>query len=164
MNRSPDAVRKSVTDHLKSVAKSRGQQFNSVQRAFVMGRFLARVFDFDPEGWILKGGVGMMVRLPEARYSKDIDLIARAGASDSLAQLRAAAAHHVDPFRFDVGQPSPLHDGKGVKVTVTAPTSRLPLGWLSTRWPIRLPTNCVRCSSGVVSGRPDVIVTWPTCC
>ncbi|KXX62428.1 hypothetical protein AZG88_29450 [Rhodococcus sp. LB1] len=46
-----------------------------VRRRFVIARFLTRVFDADPDGWILKGGIGMMVRLPQARYSKDIDLL-----------------------------------------------------------------------------------------
>lgn len=38
-------------------------------------RFLARVFAGSPCEWVLKGGTGLLVRIREARYSKDIDLV-----------------------------------------------------------------------------------------
>ena len=53
-----------------------------------MSRFLARIFDADPHGWVLKGGVGMMVRLPHARYSHDIDLLVADDSVDPIDDLR----------------------------------------------------------------------------
>ncbi|MEU1984183.1 nucleotidyl transferase AbiEii/AbiGii toxin family protein [Nocardia sp. NPDC019395] len=94
---------------------------NLVRRRFVMARFLARVFDADPEGWILKGGVGMMVRLPEARYSKDIDLLVAPDISEPVETLRhVGREHQIDHFLFEVGPPNQLSNGKGVIVPVKA--------------------------------------------
>ncbi|MGM7647475.1 nucleotidyl transferase AbiEii/AbiGii toxin family protein [Nocardia sp. JW2] len=121
--RNPNALRNSITDHLKRVAKDQGQDFNSVLRKFVMSRFLERVFVVDPDRWILKGGVGMMVRLPRSRYSRDIDLLAinPTAGSDPISQLRSAVRDtHLDHFRFEVGEPSPLSNGKGSTVLVIA--------------------------------------------
>lgn len=120
--RSPGAVQRSLTDRLGARAKATGQNVNRVRRQFVMSRFLTRVFDADPDGWILKGGIGMMVRLPRSRHSKDIDLmVAGAAADDPIEQLRRTVRdHHLDHFRFDVGPPRSLAGGKGSTVTVTA--------------------------------------------
>ncbi|NNH70033.1 nucleotidyl transferase AbiEii/AbiGii toxin family protein [Nocardia uniformis] len=118
--RSPQAVRSSVTDHLEKHAKASGQSFNVAKRRFVMSRFLARVFAVDPQRWILKGGVGMMVRLPESRYSRDIDIMAVSGTVDPVADLRHAVGQHIDHFRFDIGPATALSNGKGATVTVTA--------------------------------------------
>ncbi|MFF0547204.1 nucleotidyl transferase AbiEii/AbiGii toxin family protein [Nocardia thailandica] len=122
--RTPDAVRRSITDHLQNLAKQTGQEFNSVLRKFVMSRFLERVFAVDPNCWILKGGVGMMVRLPESRFSRDIDLLAvpdpNLPEGDPITQLRNAVRdHNVDHLRFEVGEPSPLSNGKGSSVPVS---------------------------------------------
>ena len=39
-----------------------------------MQRFLARVFHQDITQWVLKGGIGLLIRLPSARFSRDLDL------------------------------------------------------------------------------------------
>lgn len=120
--RSPEAVRASLTDRLGARAKDTGQNVNLVRRQFVMSRFLTRVFDADPDAWILKGGIGMMVRLPQSRHSKDIDLmVAGVTGGDPIEELRRTVRdHHLDHFRFDVGPPRSLADRKGSIVTVTA--------------------------------------------
>ncbi|WP_024794171.1 nucleotidyl transferase AbiEii/AbiGii toxin family protein [Tomitella biformata] len=119
--RSPAAVRASLTDRLGARAKATGQSVNLVRRQFVMSRFLTRVFDADPDLWILKGGIGMMVRLPQSRYSKDIDLLIANDTADPIEELRRTVRdHHLDHFRFEVGPPRPLADQKGSKVTVIA--------------------------------------------
>jgi predicted nucleotidyltransferase component of viral defense system len=46
-----------------------------VRREFVFQRFLGRVFAAPAHRWVLKGGTGLLVRIQEARYSKDIDLV-----------------------------------------------------------------------------------------
>ncbi|MQY18206.1 nucleotidyl transferase AbiEii/AbiGii toxin family protein [Nocardia macrotermitis] len=120
-SRPPHAVRNSVADRIKRLAEENGQHATLVRRRFVIARFLARVFDADPEGWILEGGVGMMVRLPEARYSKDIDLLVATSASDPIDELRRIVRdHHLDHFRFEVGPAIALIGGRGAKVNVVA--------------------------------------------
>jgi hypothetical protein len=117
VSRSPQAVRASITDRLNRYATDHGQNIALVRRRFVIARF----FDTDPDGWILKGGIGMMVRLPRARYSKDIDLLAATDLPDSVDELRRAVRdHHLDHFRFEVGPATELSHDKGVTVTVTA--------------------------------------------
>lgn len=121
ISRPPTAVLASITARLNKFAKENGQNAGLVRRRFVMARFLARVFDADPNGWILKGGIGMMVRLPQARYSKDIDLLVATDAPNPIEELRRTVRdHHLDHFRFEVGPPTVLSDGKGSTVTVTA--------------------------------------------
>lgn len=72
---SPGQLRASIQQRLKNQSAISGQPLQQLRRKYVMTRFLTRVFDADPDGWVLKGGTGMMVRLPQARYSKDVDLM-----------------------------------------------------------------------------------------
>jgi predicted nucleotidyltransferase component of viral defense system len=114
-------VRASITDRLNRYATDHGQSIALVRRRFVIARFLTRVFDADPDGWILKGGISMMVRLPQARYSKDLDLHTATDLPESVDELRRTVRdHHLDHFRFEVGPSTELSHDKGVTVTVTA--------------------------------------------
>ncbi|UGT64632.1 nucleotidyl transferase AbiEii/AbiGii toxin family protein [Nocardia asteroides] len=120
-SRLPSAVRTSLTDRLKSFARAHDQPYPAVLRRFVMARFLARIFDADPDGWILKGGVSMMVRLPEARHSKDIDIVAATAIPEAVAELRRIGRDHdIDHFVFEVGPATELSNGKGAEVRVGA--------------------------------------------
>lgn len=119
--RNPRAVRASITDLLKQQARQQGRNHHTLLRRFVMSRFLTRIFDADPHGWILKGGVGMMVRLPEARHSRDIDLLAANTIADPVDELRRSARdHHLDALRFELDRTQHISAGKGTTVTVTA--------------------------------------------
>lgn len=110
-----------MTDRLKTQARQHGQNDQIARRRFVMSRFLARIFDADPHGWVLKGGVGMMVRLPHARYSHDIDLLVADDSVDPIDDLRRVARdHHLDHFRFELSRPRPISGDKGTTVTVSA--------------------------------------------
>lgn len=61
------------------------------------------------------------VRLPDARYSKDIDLLVAADRSDAVETLRHVGRNHaIDHFLFEVGPPTLLSNGKGVTVRVEA--------------------------------------------
>jgi len=56
-----------LDDRLKTVAAARGRDVNLMRRQFLLQRYLARVFH-DPESpWVLKGGTGLLVRLPGAQ-------------------------------------------------------------------------------------------------
>lgn len=67
-------------------------------------RFLSRVFaDGDESEWLLRGGVGMLARVPQARATQDIDLSAsRAVDLDAAVQaLQDAAGRDLgDHLRF----------------------------------------------------------------
>ncbi|MEU8223797.1 nucleotidyl transferase AbiEii/AbiGii toxin family protein [Kribbella sp. NPDC048915] len=71
----PAAIRRSLGDRLRAEAKRRGRPAGDLRREFVFQRFLGRVFSQPGNRWVLKGGTGLLVRLQEARYSKDIDLV-----------------------------------------------------------------------------------------
>lgn len=121
--RSPRAISSSLTDRIKGQAKATGQPYERLQRRFVLTRFLIRVFASDPDGWLLKGGTGMMIRLPEARHSKDIDLMAASveDAGAAYAKLvELVNGNPLDPFAFEIGPPKPLSDEKGISLSVIA--------------------------------------------
>nr|WP_278250920.1 MULTISPECIES: nucleotidyl transferase AbiEii/AbiGii toxin family protein [unclassified Actinopolyspora] len=65
---------------------------------------MARVFTHNPDGWLLKGGLAMLVRYPGARYSRDLDLLHRTPEADleeAVQTLLAAAAITLgDAVRF----------------------------------------------------------------
>jgi predicted nucleotidyltransferase component of viral defense system len=98
---SPASVRRSLGNRLRAEAKRRGRPTGEVRREFVFQRFLARVFT-DPDcQWVLKGGTGLLVRIRQARYSKDIDLLVPGEEFD----LDAA----VDSLRADLGSDTGDH-------------------------------------------------------
>ncbi|MFH5208082.1 nucleotidyl transferase AbiEii/AbiGii toxin family protein [Antrihabitans spumae] len=124
-SRSPVAVTASLTAHIKAEATRTGVPFDRVKRRFVMSRFLERVFTADPDGWILKGGVGMMIRLPQARHSRDIDMMRMprddghdGRAVDELQQL--VHSNSIDPLAFDITSTRTMAADKGLRITVAA--------------------------------------------
>lgn len=123
MNRQrPGQLRISIQDRLKNRAASSGRPVGELRRQYVMTRFLARVFTADPDGWILKGGTGMMVRLPAARYSRDVDLMSTdfTNADDAIDKLGEVLRHDVDAFDYTITKKKDLADGKGTQLSVQA--------------------------------------------
>jgi len=72
--RSLNAFRVGLERSVKNEAAARGVPTDRLRRQFVLQRFLARVFNEPAGRWVLKGGTGLIVRNPSARFSKDIDL------------------------------------------------------------------------------------------
>ncbi len=68
------AFRRSLNDRIRVAARGRGVSAQQLQRQFLLQRFLARVFDMPDGPWVLKGGAGLLVRLPGARHSQAVDL------------------------------------------------------------------------------------------
>ena len=62
-------------------------------------RLLCRVFSQGAHSdWVLKGGTGMLARIPNTRATRDIDLFATGYSLDqALAALRQLAAVHTEP-------------------------------------------------------------------
>jgi hypothetical protein len=63
---------------------------------------------------VVKGGTSLLIRLPAARFSEDIDLLYRGKAVDDLddvvEELRGLVAHGEDGdhIRFEIGDPRPI--------------------------------------------------------
>ncbi|HYO20465.1 MAG TPA: nucleotidyl transferase AbiEii/AbiGii toxin family protein, partial [Dermatophilaceae bacterium] len=102
---SPQAFRRSLGDRIKRQAASGHRSTQQLQRQFLLQRFLVRVFA-DPSGpWVLKGGTGLLIRLPEARHSRDVDLLHTDGdIGTALKELRDLVGADVgDPLIFTLG-------------------------------------------------------------
>lgn len=121
--RSPAAFRASLRDRLKAEAKRRGRLVNELEREFVLQRFLARVFAANDSPWVLKGGAGLLIRLPGARHSQDLDLLhpsedleAATGELQELSRIPGG-----DPFSFVAETPVRMSGGVvGAQIKVDA--------------------------------------------
>jgi hypothetical protein len=97
-----------VDARLKAQARQPGSRtFSELRREFIYQRFLARVFTTTDGGaslWVLKGGVGLLARLPGARHSRDIDLVHLIADPDTaVAELREIGRRNMgDHLRFEV--------------------------------------------------------------
>ena len=91
------------------MAAAHKRPFAEVRREFLYQRFLARVFDGE-SAWVLKGGIGLLTRLPGARHSRDIDLVhLAAGPGAAEAEIRALGRMDLgDYLRFEVVRAVPL--------------------------------------------------------
>lgn len=86
-----NAFRRALEDRLKTEAKARGRHLEELRREFLFQRFLALVFSSPDPRWVLKGGAGLLMRLVEARFSKDLDLLhlTEVSVDAAIAELRA---------------------------------------------------------------------------
>lgn len=122
--RNPAAFSRSLKDHIRNEAKRRGGDTVQLRRAFFLQRFLTRVFSEPGDRWLLKGGAALLVRRPDARYSRDIDLLhTTAAIEEALAELAtiADADSELDPFRFVMATPKLMTSavaGASVQVSV----------------------------------------------
>ncbi|MDA8208611.1 MAG: nucleotidyl transferase AbiEii/AbiGii toxin family protein, partial [Actinomycetota bacterium] len=67
-------------------------------------RFLSRIFsDGTSSDWVLKGGTGMLARVPNTRATRDIDLHLQSASLDEALQelVRLASIDLGDHFRFE---------------------------------------------------------------
>ncbi|TKV57401.1 nucleotidyl transferase AbiEii/AbiGii toxin family protein [Nakamurella flava] len=121
----PAAFRRALTDRTKQASTASGRPFQELRRLFVLHCFLARVFDIPGERWILKGGTSLAVQLPNARFSRDLDLLNTAAdltIDGCITELKEAGrAQGRDPFIFDVSERGRLTGAThGVTLTVRA--------------------------------------------
>ena len=99
---------KGVQDAIKAAARRASASDPSLStdqriRLEHFNRFLSRVFSEGPDSeWLLKGGTGMLARVPSTRATRDIDLYREGyGLDDAVADLRRLADHDLgDHFRF----------------------------------------------------------------
>lgn len=96
------AFRRALEDRLKTQAAVRDQPLEQLRREFLFQRFLALIFAEPGSNWVLKGGASLSMRLPDARYSKDLDLLNLAlDPEQAVAELRALTTPRPgDQLRF----------------------------------------------------------------
>lgn len=139
---SPAAFRRSLGDRLRAESKHRGRPTADLRREFVFQRFLGRVFARPGGRWVLKGGTGLLVRIQEARHSKDVDLVVPGESFDldeAVGALRSDIAHDAgDQLTFGIDSVVRPDDGQSaamLRVTCyagAAPFERFTID-LSTR-------------------------------
>ena len=61
---SPQALDAAVKDRVAVAALTSPYSITEIRRHLAYDRFLARVFLDDPESWVLKGGTGLLARIP----------------------------------------------------------------------------------------------------
>jgi Nucleotidyl transferase AbiEii toxin, Type IV TA system len=104
--RTPEALRAAVTARARTAAKASPRfTVGELLRQFAYSRLLARIFTTDPEGWVLKGGIGLLARVPAVRHTLDLDLWSHEASlrEAELALERASALDLGDHVRFEVG-------------------------------------------------------------
>lgn len=120
------AFRRAVADRLRTEAARRQRPVNELRREFLYQRFLARVFADPDAPWVLKGGVGLLARLADARHSRDIDLYhpgLQIEIATAVQDLTAAAGVAIgDHLRFVVEASRPIQGVDAAAVRIAAYT------------------------------------------
>ena len=94
-----------------------------MRRHIAYDRLLARVFLDDPGGWVLKGGTGLLARIPGvARHTADVDLFRDMSTLDIVGDLVTAGDNDLgDFFSFDIEKVTDLTGGtSGIRCRVVA--------------------------------------------
>lgn len=78
---------------LKSAVRATGGNPGEGYRQALRDRFLCRVFHGDNTSFVLKGGSGMLARIPDARATRDLDFATarRPSVEEALKEMRRAA-------------------------------------------------------------------------
>lgn len=105
----PYATARSVEAAIKNAAKRAAKAEPSLSTSTLIqleyfNRLLSRVFsEGDESDWVLKGGTGILARVPSSRSTRDIDLDRRGfNLDESLEELRRLASIDLhDHFRFE---------------------------------------------------------------
>lgn len=84
----------------KRAIRASGRNAGEAYREMLRDRFLCRVFSDADDRFILKGGTGLLARIPDARATKDIDFATRTAESveDVLAALESLVAQDLGDF------------------------------------------------------------------
>ena len=79
---------------VKKAVRLSGAEPGAGYRQALRDRFLCRVFSGGNDTFVLKGGSGLLARIPDARATRDVDFATskRGSAADALAEMERAAA------------------------------------------------------------------------
>lgn len=162
---SNNAFRRSAETRLKTMARSGVAGYEELRRKFLFERFLALVFDpahaeqATEQRWILKGGTSLLMRLPDARYSRDIDLIRVAALSpdEAIDELRMLTSPRPgDHLTFAIDRRWKQAQGhQGIEVGVTA---SIGAQWAKFSIDLALESHAVAAPERV---RPTPVVDMP---
>lgn len=102
---SAQAFNTALTARIAMAAKTSPYNASQLRKQFAYDRLLARLFADPAGGWILKGGISMITRLPVARHTADVDLAAKDRTiQQALADLEARSGVDLgDFFSFEFG-------------------------------------------------------------
>ena len=93
--RSPKALEQAV----KAAARRSGRDVGKAIAAFWRDRLLCRVFSTPEPEFVLKGGQGMLAKVPDARETRDIDLLGTSGNLDeALDELKALSSKDLGDY------------------------------------------------------------------
>lgn len=100
------AFRRALEDRLRLRSRETDIPLARLRKMVAFDRFLVRLIQFQPDRWILKGGLAIQLLLvSKARTTKDIDLLILDDRQDILSSLRSAGSLNLaDWFRFDIEQ------------------------------------------------------------
>ncbi|MGH3860777.1 nucleotidyl transferase AbiEii/AbiGii toxin family protein [Actinokineospora sp.] len=93
---SPAAARRRLNHLARNHARTTGQNSTTLVERYLYDRLLARLAIHDSDGWLVKGGQALLRRYPQARHTRDLDLLhlssSNADLDDAVAVLRTGAA------------------------------------------------------------------------
>ena len=101
---------------LKKAVRTAGGDLGEGYRQALRDRFLCRVFRSDNTAFVLKGGSGMLARIPDTRATRDLDFAAssRVSAKGALAEMKRIAALDLgDWCRFGLTRAEEMQDENG---------------------------------------------------
>jgi len=130
---SPSDFRKHLTHRANQISRTTGRAVGDLLQQYYLARLTARVFHDDPHGWLIKGGQAMLVRYPDARHSRDVDLVYSSddglNMNEAIVALRRAAAVDLNDYlRFDFldcKQPAPGASGRKVRFNTYVGTTQV---------------------------------------
>jgi hypothetical protein len=114
------AFRTALETRLRSEAEKQAVSVNRLRKRVVFDRLLARLVVLSPDGWIVKGGVALELRLGDrARATRDLDLVRAQGSIAAIEDLVAAQQLDLDDyFSFTIEQrPRSKNLGEDIAMT-----------------------------------------------
>jgi len=114
---------RALNHQLRVTADSTGRPVEELRRQFLTHRFLARVFHTPSSGWVLLGGVGLLVRVPGARATQDVDLLHTTSTLDEavLELDKLLVTPDLDPLTFQRAAPKRMSGRTvGAQISMTA--------------------------------------------
>lgn len=106
--KTPDAVRRAVTDKLRTEAANGPWPLADLQRQYAYDQLIERLYRTDG-GWVIKGATALLARRVSVRHTIDIDVYRAGAIGDAERQLRDAA-------RLDIGDWMRFEAGPSVKI------------------------------------------------
>jgi hypothetical protein len=98
------AFRRALEERLRAISLQSGTALMRLRKTVAFDRFLARLMQYQPDQWVVKGGLALQLRLKDrARTTKDMDLSVFTPQQGVYPSLKNAAVLDLgDWFSFEV--------------------------------------------------------------